>query len=35
MDAATGDLDDLPDPLPSRAPEPPSAVLGRLRDSEH
>ena len=31
VDPATADLDDLPAPLPSRAPEPPSAVLARLR----
>jgi prevent-host-death family protein len=34
IDAATGDFNDLPDPLPSTAPEPPSAVLARLRDSD-
>ncbi|MGH2844384.1 MAG: type II toxin-antitoxin system Phd/YefM family antitoxin [Solirubrobacteraceae bacterium] len=31
---ATGDLDDLPPPLPSRAAELPSAVLARLRHDE-
>jgi len=34
VEAATASLDDLPDPLPSRAPEPPSRVLARLRDHE-
>lgn len=31
---ATGGLDDLPPPLPSRGPEVPSAVLARLRHGE-
>ncbi len=31
---ATGDLDDLPPPLPSRGPELPSVVLARLRRDE-
>lgn len=31
IDPATGDLDDLPAPLPSQGPEPPSSVLARLR----
>jgi prevent-host-death family protein len=31
---ATGDLDDLPPPLPSRAAEVPSTVLARLRRDE-
>lgn len=32
--SATGDLDDLPPALASRAAEPPSAVLARLRHDE-
>lgn len=32
--AASGDLDDLPPPLPSRGSELPSAVLTRLRRDE-
>jgi antitoxin (DNA-binding transcriptional repressor) of toxin-antitoxin stability system len=31
---ATGDLDDLPAPLPSRGTERPSVRLARLRDHE-
>jgi prevent-host-death family protein len=31
----TGDLEDLPPPLPSRATELPSSVLARLRLDEH
>lgn len=34
VEPATGDLDDLPPPLPSRAGELPSAVLARLRRHE-
>ncbi|MBI2167904.1 MAG: type II toxin-antitoxin system prevent-host-death family antitoxin [Actinobacteria bacterium] len=34
VELARGDLDDLPPPLPSRADEPPSAVLARLRRDE-
>jgi prevent-host-death family protein len=34
IDTATGDLDDLPPPLPSTGPEAPSAVLARLRRDE-
>lgn len=34
IDSATADLDDLPAPLTSRAAEPPSAVLARLREHE-
>jgi len=34
VEAATADFDDLPDPLPSRASELPSAVLARLRRDE-
>ncbi len=34
VEAATGDIDDLPSPLPSRGKEPPSAVLARLRRDE-
>ena len=33
--SATGDLDDLPRPLPPRAAELPSQVLARLRRDEH
>lgn len=34
IDAATGDLDDLPEPLPSRSGELPSRRLERLRATE-
>ena len=34
VEAATGNLDDLPDPLPSRGAESPSMRLARLRDHE-
>ena len=34
VEPATGDLDDLPDPLPSRGAESPSTRLARLRDHE-
>jgi prevent-host-death family protein len=34
VEAAAGDLDDLPPPLPSRAAESPSKVLARLRRRE-
>lgn len=34
IDEATGDIDDLPAPLPSTGPESPSAVLARLRRRE-
>ena len=34
IEAASGDLDDLPAPLPSRGPELPSATLARLRRDE-
>ena len=34
IDAADGDLDDLPEPLASSASQLPSAVLARLRDDE-
>ena len=34
IDPATADLDDLPPPLTSRAAEPPSVVLARLREHE-
>jgi prevent-host-death family protein len=34
VEPATGDLDDLPDPLPSRGLESPSMRLARLRDHE-
>ncbi len=34
IDPASGDLDDLPPPLPSRGAELPSAVLARLRRDE-
>jgi prevent-host-death family protein len=34
IDPATGTLDDLPAPLPSKAAELPSAVLVRLRHDE-
>ncbi|MGH9229450.1 MAG: type II toxin-antitoxin system Phd/YefM family antitoxin [Acidimicrobiales bacterium] len=34
IDPATGDLDDLPAPLPSQGSELPSAVLARLRRHE-
>ncbi|MBK9179705.1 MAG: type II toxin-antitoxin system prevent-host-death family antitoxin [Acidimicrobiales bacterium] len=34
VEAATGDLGDLPPPLPSRGAVLPSAVLGRLRQDE-
>lgn len=34
VEPATVDLDELPDPLRSRAAEPPSAVLARLRRDE-
>lgn len=34
VEAATGDLDDLPAPLRSRGAELPSAVLARLRRDE-
>jgi prevent-host-death family protein len=34
VDPATGDLEDLPDPLPSKARDLPSVVLARLRDSD-
>lgn len=34
VEAASGDLDDLEPPLPSRGPELPSAVLARLRRDE-
>lgn len=34
LEAGTGSLADLPDPLPSRAPEPPSSVLEALRRHE-
>ena len=34
VEPATGDLDDLPDPWPSRSAESPSTRLARLRDHE-
>lgn len=34
VEPATIELDDLPDPLSSRAAESPSAVLARLRNAE-
>ncbi len=34
VEPATGDLDDLPDPLPSRSAASPSTRLARLRDHE-
>lgn len=34
VEAAAGDLEDLPPPLPSRAARPPSEVLAELRDDE-
>lgn len=34
VDEATGDIDDLPPPLPSRGKELPSEVLARLRRDE-
>ena len=34
VEPATVELDDLPDPLSSRAAESPSAVLARLRNAE-
>jgi len=34
IEPASGDLDDLPPPLPSQAAEPPSEVLARLRRDE-
>jgi prevent-host-death family protein len=34
LEPATADLDDLPAPLPSRAADPPSVVLARLRHDE-
>jgi prevent-host-death family protein len=34
IDEATGDISDLPSPLPSRGRELPSEVLGRLRRDE-
>ena len=34
VEPATGDLDDLPDPLPSQGAESPSMRLARLRDHE-
>jgi prevent-host-death family protein len=34
VEAATGDFDDLPPPLPSRGLELPSVVLARLRRDE-
>jgi prevent-host-death family protein len=34
IEPAAGDLDDLPEPLPSVAADPPSSVLARLRRDE-
>lgn len=34
IEPATGGIDDLPPPLPSRGKEPPSQVLARLRHDE-
>jgi prevent-host-death family protein len=35
IEPASADLDDLPEPLPSAAPQLPSEVLAGLRDAEH
>jgi hypothetical protein len=34
IEPASGELDDLPPPIPSKAAELPSVVLARLRESE-